>query len=887
MTPPPPLHDPALVLKATPPRVARGLLHRERLSLARLEVGGHQVITALAPTGFGKTSQLAQWRREAVARGSLAFWLTLDARDDPLRLVSGLAHAAQQATGRHGFDAPFMQWLERSTDAVQAMTGWLAEVARLSVEVLLVLDEVDRAPVSTRSQIISYMLGNAPANLRIALGARPAGALIASGELSRTPHTRVLATDLRFRQHETLAVLNAALGPQVDREAALKLHELTEGWPLGVQLALAAMQRSGDLSRFLSDAAADIRRYFLDTLIAQQPYDASQLLVRLAQFDLIHPDLCVAALGLESVRDDLKRLQEQTPVLMQSEGSEWLRLHPLAREVLNERLQQLPLAERQTLARRASTWLAAHDLPEAAAEQALLAGDHNTAFELAEHSIRRMVMQGRIGAVLEWHDRLPKADLASHPGFWAPIAWALAMSERHAQADALIEAIQQQPNLTDGEQFEADLIRCTAAGFADHCDEIADTLGRWPEPPPQARPDELPVYRCSQGFVALYRGQPDEARLHWNRIATFDRAQSYSPMAYGFADFATGLSYLWEGRCALAEQSLRPALARAEERMDRRNLVACMLAAGLAQARWESGDDDEPAALLTLRLDVLERQGLPDALLAAYLTLARIAEHEGRQDKALSLLEGLRALGVTRNMPRLQVAARCELVRLHAREGRADTARMLSQQMAAMVETQRPALPQIMGPWLNLHVELARAHAALALQGNSRLPEALQALEAAHSLASSLNLGREAIEARFLRAQALHRCGAPEASALHAEAMSLARAAGLRRMMARHDEHSTSPAPAPLPAPPPGPASVVPEHASLISAMAGSAMLTAKEREVLALLTQNLSNKEIAQAMGIGEQTIKWHVKNLFTKLGGLNRKHAVARARMLGLLEP
>jgi LuxR family maltose regulon positive regulatory protein len=37
--------------------------------------------------------------------------------------------------------------------------------------------------------------------------------------------------------------------------------------------------------------------------------------------------------------------------------------------------------------------------------------------------------------------------------------------------------------------------------------------------------------------------------------------------------------------------------------------------------------------------------------------------------------------------------------------------------------------------------------------------------------------------------------------------------------------------------------------------------------------------------MDIGEQTIKWHVKNLFTKLGGLNRKHAVARARMLGLL--
>ena len=62
-------------------------------------------------------------------------------------------------------------------------------------------------------------------------------------------------------------------------------------------------------------------------------------------------------------------------------------------------------------------------------------------------------------------------------------------------------------------------------------------------------------------------------------------------------------------------------------------------------------------------------------------------------------------------------------------------------------------------------------------------------------------------------------------------------------------------------------------------------LLTAKEREVLTLISRNLSNKEIALAMGIGEQTIKWHVKNLFNKLDAANRKHAVARARLLGLV--
>jgi LuxR family maltose regulon positive regulatory protein len=65
-----------------------------------------------------------------------------------------------------------------------------------------------------------------------------------------------------------------------------------------------------------------------------------------------------------------------------------------------------------------------------------------------------------------------------------------------------------------------------------------------------------------------------------------------------------------------------------------------------------------------------------------------------------------------------------------------------------------------------------------------------------------------------------------------------------------------------------------------------SMALTPKEREVLELLARNLSNKEIALAMQIGEETIKWHLKNLFGKLAAGTRKQLVSRARMLGLLE-
>jgi LuxR family maltose regulon positive regulatory protein len=64
-----------------------------------------------------------------------------------------------------------------------------------------------------------------------------------------------------------------------------------------------------------------------------------------------------------------------------------------------------------------------------------------------------------------------------------------------------------------------------------------------------------------------------------------------------------------------------------------------------------------------------------------------------------------------------------------------------------------------------------------------------------------------------------------------------------------------------------------------------SGLLTPKEAHILSLLAGGLANKEIARAMDIGEQTVKWHLKNVFFKLNAASRRHAVDRARLLGLL--
>jgi DNA-binding CsgD family transcriptional regulator len=60
--------------------------------------------------------------------------------------------------------------------------------------------------------------------------------------------------------------------------------------------------------------------------------------------------------------------------------------------------------------------------------------------------------------------------------------------------------------------------------------------------------------------------------------------------------------------------------------------------------------------------------------------------------------------------------------------------------------------------------------------------------------------------------------------------------------------------------------------------------LTARERDVLAMISQGLSNKRIGRALGISPETVKSHVKHFFLKLEVSIRTEAVFRALSLEL---
>jgi LuxR family maltose regulon positive regulatory protein len=224
-------------------------------------------------------------------------------------------------------------------------------------------------------------------------------------------------------------------------------------------------------------------------------------------------------------------------------------------------------------------------------------------------------------------------------------------------------------------------------------------------------------------------------------------------------------------------------------------------------------------------------------------------------------------------------------IRIHMNRACADTVDRLVGQIDALApEFERqeflPFLPQY-----RLTAALAKTHVALARHD---FDAAEDHLRVADDCAALLHRRRDALMAKVLRAVMMRLRNEPQALSVLAEAQSLADIGGNARLVA-----DTHPVAAQMAAElhrmttglriVRNAAPVAPATGRVQHPRCGP--LTQKESEVLALLDKGMSNKLIARAMDISDETVKWHVKNLFLKLSAGTRKHAVDRARLLGLI--
>lgn len=891
--------DPQLVLKTAPPRMNDSLVPRARLALERLGIADRPAICVQAPAGFGKTSLLMQWRRGALARGAVVVWFTADENDDALRLAQAIASVLASARGQRGRDSAFLRLLRDHESGVDALTGLLAEIADQPYDVVVMIDNAERARGARLHEALGYLIRNAPSNLQVIICARSGTTLDIPEIADQNIVARVANDDLSFNYDETIAAIVKHFGDKISIEDIGRLHELTDGWPLGLQLVIVTLRRSLDVNaaiRGISACAGDIQRYFVENLVDALGPDLSDFLTRISVFDLIHPELCAAVFPTRDVTDLLARLKRDTPVFLHAEGSPWMRMHGLAREFLLSRYQSLPAGERGAISGQACVWLSEHELVEEAARHALLAGQEDVAYDMAEKVVYQMGFGGDVSAVLKWIDRLPAVELRRRPALWTAAAWSLALSNRRQEAEKIIDYILSEPGVDVRERFEAALIAAGAADYDDRPELFLQAIDPWlAQPPPRLHERTLRIYKNVMGLVCFHRYEIGKARHFWKQTAQIGALEP-ADYASGFAEFGIGLSYLWEGQILLAERFLRAALTRCEHDMGRRNPIPCMMAAVLGAALWEMGGEQEPRSLLSSRLDVLERSGVPEAIMLAYSTLARLAINAGQEPRAFEYLDAMIVLGETRNMPRLQIAGICEQIRLHAQANRPETVESLCRRLDEICCRPDVSNRPDVDSWVDLHQSRALAYQALLAR---EWPTALEHLGVAARCADRMGLGRDSVEIRLLRGVALRRSSRTDVSDLFKESLSLARASGMvRTLLNTHPDawdclkefsqdtdfrvgdllHALSAAEPP----------VKRETGTAPKRVAGHAdtLLTSKEREVLVLMAANMSNKQIALALDISAGTVKWHLKNIFAKLNAGNRAHAVKRAQLLGIVE-
>ena len=887
--------DSRFILECTPPRAPRNALVRPRLTRTWADLRDVAAIVVDAPRGFGKTTLLTQWRKLWLESGALVAWLTLDVHDDPARFAEALFCSMRMASGRPSFDALALQFALSRGEELGALTVLLTEIAKLAAPTAIMLDEAEQLPEATARACLSYLLHNAPPNLHVVVGTRTS-LPFATADLAAHGRLAMLRTrDLQFSQEESIEILRKRLGHRANLDDLTRLHEITEGWPIGLQLAASSVEHATDIPAAilaLSAREGDLERYFLESLLEGLPTELAWFLERISILEFMIPEACEAVTGHPAAADKLRQLARDTPILIVGERRDSSRLHPLARDFLLGRFDRLPEPERRELHRRAMRWFETKSQYPEAARHALAAGDDALAYHHAQRSLWDLVKQGRLSEAREWLARLQEREMGSDPVFRISAAWVMALGARPAEGRRIAEEIAQIPDVTPDLRFEAAVVEAVAATFSDRPDDLRRALAGAPSPSPPPRDPIVGIAHANHaGLLAYFEG--DTTRVRQLLRAALASRSGTPQHAISYSHCLDGAAHLWDGDAIKADAAVRPALDLVERETGRRSVMAAALATVLAAAVYERDQPEIAQGLLANRLDVIERTGVPEIILYAYRTLAYVALAQGDERRALDTLGGLGAIGVAQRWPRAMLSSLVEQVRIHALRSRGETTR----EKFAALDALAPMFAQdgysLFEPYYRLQSAIAQVYAALA---ESDVDAADRHLACAGPLAARLHRGRDALVVKVLRGIVAHERG--EAGPLLAEAAELAALGGLDRLLVdvhplaprlvehvhqRRRRHVTD-------AVHPGIAASGGAAAPKAGALRGAvtsvgAMLTPKEAEILRLLDASLPNKQIAKTMDISDETVKWHLKNLFSKLNAGSRRHAVDRARLMGLL--
>jgi LuxR family transcriptional regulator, maltose regulon positive regulatory protein len=835
-----------------------------------------------AEAGAGKTT-LAAAAADRVAMP--VAWISLDEHDDDPQTFLQLLVIALHAVVPGGCPATaelMASELPASVDPIRmvgVMINDLLDAGRTPT--VLVLDDLHLLKASGVTAALDYLLARLPDNARLLATARADPPLALARLRARHRLTEIGAEDLRLSLDQAEVLLNQNLGLGLAPDEVERVVRAAGGWVTGIRLlAQTAGLGAGALPPLRgAENLEAVEAYLAAEVLDHEPEDVRRFLLDSSVLDELDPAVTAALTGREDTEGMLADLRRRHALLVLpvDPATSTYRYHDLFRSFLRRRLRQRSPVRVTQLHVAAA---AATRMPAQRVEHLLAAEVWDEAADTLEQLAQGVFPQpSEARRLASWISRLPASTLARRPRLGLVLGLAAVQRGEMARAAQVLEPVL--AAVDDADHYPAKWLAARSLHLAtnDHA-RFAPLLGqlevdpRFAELPPAAQVD----HHVSTAYGCLFGARWDEVARRVGvaldlTATTADQsavevlAQHVSPLLAGADDalnrigaYATWTDRRFRDGPALVRLGIyhqRAFVALLRSRFDDAIAAACAAGdlperlGGLPYLRatfdWvEAGAafamGDRPAAEAQLRsaLDDPDATDLDRELhVLRYALLARVLRHGGHIADLADIAARVDVAGAA--------ARYSDFARLAALSVRAQQAWSVGDLQGA-AETLRQAVPLDERVRIIPFVGNAVLDLALVLDADGDREHALTVLLEVASRASRwrapgvlAGAGQEAIP--LFRAAAERDVGG---EVVREALQTLTRTVRLS------------------PVPVPGSAEV----------------LSAREVEVLRLLSAGASNQAIAERLIISQNTVKTHVRSVMTKLRARSRGEAVAAAR-------
>ncbi|MEZ4672559.1 MAG: LuxR C-terminal-related transcriptional regulator [Anaerolineae bacterium] len=889
-----------LQTKLSPPFVRSDLVLRPRLT-ERFSINQNTRITLVcAPAGYGKSTVVAEYLATEALRDVRVAWLSLDEDDnDPKRFLTYLVASLTRASGLAAHEVLEMLQSPQSPPTKVILTSLIAQFENLPDQVVIVLDDYHLITAQAVHQVIMFMLDHLPAALRLVITSREDPPLPLARMRAGDHLVEIRADDLRFTAAEIGQFLEKNLGTLLSDEQLNDMDTRTEGWIAGLQLAALAMKGREDLPAFIS-AFTGSHRYILDYLteevLGRQSEEVTNFLLQTSILQRLCAPLCNAVTGRTDSQIILEQIEHSNLFLISLDDDRyWYRYHHLFGEMLLRRLHHIGSSSLKELHYRASFWLEHNGWIGEAVKHAISSGDTERVVELIETYGDRVWMSGDATTVLQWLSSLPETVIQQRPKLGMTYAFMLTAVDRFVEAEQCLVSVEHAlANYVDENSDEytslsgqAATIRATVAIQLGYDVNLALAAG---EQALAQLPDSLVRWRAWVTMIVGNSHFSIDSDLR-NTMALLEEAIRLGEQADDMFTMLVALAYLTQVHLIQGKlnriQNTSAQLLKQASKSGWKGLPAIGVARmSRAWVRYEHNDLDGAYQDIVEGHKAAQGYELKRVSLPSYVLLSRIKQVQGDATAAHELMQHAVTMMRTDNLIPASIGVypwmawlslvqgdlesasqwghefelslsttidpafdfECiTLARIWSEQGRYDEAQdLLGRLLLSVSEAGR------MGRVVTIRVLQALIYR---LQGN--IDSALEALTHALSLGEAEGYLRTFVDE-----------GAPMAALLRDAKMRGIAVEYVTHLLAAFDGKTQL-------------VTMPHEHA----ASDDIEPLSERELEVLNLIADGASNREIADALVVSIGTVKKHLNNIFLKLDAHSRTQVVANARKYNIL--